>query len=136
MYLDVIEMGRFIFLSKNGNLVRYYFSYGQEVNFDSYYHIIFDDEWERIRLDSLHMYTIDYDLTKDYQHWIDENPDMVKAGVYFEKHIPVDGDAPDIRVRLSLNQFLEQFEEMAGFLFQNIQNPGWLERARALPCTR
>jgi hypothetical protein len=103
VYLHTNDLPRFLFLSRNGNMIWYHFSYGA-ILWDSYGHEVFDDDWNRVRLYTLNITEID-DLS--------ELPDMRETGVYF--HL----DTELGRERLDESSFMRMFEEMTGFCFSS-----------------
>jgi hypothetical protein len=121
VYLQTVELARFLFLSENGNLIWYHFSYGI-LNSNSWSLREFDDDWRTVQIKSLSttwIYCL-YDLPED---WAYTNPDMTEVGVYFRLFADNGG------VQISESRFRELFEEMTGFSFCYVQ-PDWFELAR------
>jgi len=122
VYLHTIDLPRFLFLSESGNTV-WYNHYSGIYDYIGYSHIVFDDEWNRIRPYTLEITHI-YDFSEMPEYWFNENPDMGAVGIYFHKSIGVPGDESYVREMLSEEQFMEMFEELTGFPFNNVL-PGW-----------
>jgi len=123
VYFHTADILRFLFLSENGNLIWYSFSYGI-YNWNSYTHMIFDEEWNLIQLYTLQI-TYIYDMSEMPDNWINTNPDMSETGIYFHKEIGTFGEETFERMALNESQFIREFEEMAGFSFYNAR-PDWM----------
>ena len=117
---DNIDMGRYYFLCKNGNIVYHNYLYGP-IDMDRYFYYTFDDDWNETLAYALEILYI-YDLAEWHDSWGEDHPDMTEIGLYYTKYTKQNGDM--VAERINEAMFLNGFEEMTGFSFFDVK-PEW-----------
>jgi len=119
VYFQTAGLTRFLFLSKNGNIILFDSSSGVIVQ-QRFAYVEFDENWNLIIRYALQIIYVD-DISEVPKRWLEENPLIKTEGIFFFRDTYISSNELLKKEVLCEKEFIKIFEELTGLYFEDVR---------------